>query len=141
MNALELKSFRERLLRELAEATDSVRRDRNVAEEGEGVSMSPDEADWANLSHDRAVTDSLTEARAHRLRAIEEAMERLDRGEYGLCTRCEQDIHSQRLIAMPWARFCLHCQTELELAGSVRRIQRPDSGESGYAPRSNSTAE
>ena len=122
MNAMELKDFRNRLLQELAEAAELVRKDRNDAGEGEAVSTIPDEGDMANISHNRAVTNTLTEARAHRLKAIEEALERIDRGEYGLCTRCEQDIHIKRLIAMPWAKLCLQCQAELEHAGSARRI-------------------
>jgi DnaK suppressor protein len=67
------------------------------------------------------------------LKAIEEALERIDRGEYGSCKRCEQDIHIKRLIAMPWARLCLQCQAELEHAGSTRRVYefvRFDSDES-----------
>ncbi len=122
MNAVELKDFRNRLLNELAEAAELVRRDRNDAGDGEQVSTIPDEGDMANMSHNRAVTNTLTEARAHRLKAIEEALERIDRGEYGSCKRCEQNIHIKRLIAMPWARLCLQCQTELEHAGSARRI-------------------
>jgi DnaK suppressor protein len=133
MNAGELRDFRKRLLQELAEAAELVLKDRNDAGEGEAFSTIQDEADIANMNHDRAVTNKLTEARAHRLKAIEQALERIDRGEFGSCKRCEQDIHSKRLSAMPWARLCLQCQAELEHAGSTSRASefvRFDSEES-----------
>jgi DnaK suppressor protein len=122
MNARELKQFRKHLLRELAEASELVRKDRNDAGEGDAFSTIQDEADMANISHDRAVTNTVTEARANRLRAIEQALESIDRGEYGSCKRCEQDIHIKRLIAMPWVRLCLRCQAELEHGGSTRQV-------------------
>jgi DnaK suppressor protein len=125
MNAVELKSFRKRLLQELAEAAELLQKDRNADGEGEALSTIKDEADMANMSHDRAVTDTVAEARGHRLKAIEQALERIDRGEYGSCKRCEEDIHIKRLIAMPWARLCLQCQAELERAGPTRRGYEP----------------
>jgi len=37
------------------------------------------------------------------------ALERLKKGEYGQCERCEQSISSARLRALPWARLCIRC--------------------------------
>jgi DnaK suppressor protein len=45
-----------------------------------------------------------------RLRQIEEALRRLDKGEYGICENCEEKIGPKRLRAIPWAQFCLKCQ-------------------------------
>lgn len=47
---------------------------------------------------------------ARRLRQIEEALRRLDTGEYGTCMNCEQPVGPQRLRAIPWAPLCLKCQ-------------------------------
>ena len=44
------------------------------------------------------------------LREIEDALRRLDIGEYGTCANCEEEIGPKRLRAVPWARFCLKCQ-------------------------------
>ena len=44
------------------------------------------------------------------LREIEEALRRLDIGEYGTCANCEERIGPKRLRAVPWAQLCLKCQ-------------------------------
>ena len=44
------------------------------------------------------------------LREIEEALRRLDIGEYGACANCEERIGPKRLRAVPWAQLCLKCQ-------------------------------
>jgi DnaK suppressor protein len=78
------------------------------------MSVVTDEGDMANLCHNRAIVNTLIESRADRLRSIEEAVQRIDLGQYGSCTRCEEDIQIKRLVAMPWATLCFRCQTELE---------------------------
>lgn len=47
---------------------------------------------------------------ARRLRQIEDALRRLEAGEYGTCANCEKEIGPKRLRAVPWAQFCLKCQ-------------------------------
>jgi RNA polymerase-binding transcription factor len=48
------------------------------------------------------------------LKCIEEAMKAMDRGEYGKCVRCGEDINEKRLEAVPWATMCIRCQEETE---------------------------
>jgi len=44
------------------------------------------------------------------LRAIEEAIVRLDQGVYGICMDCEEEIAAARLDAVPWTRVCINCK-------------------------------
>lgn len=44
-----------------------------------------------------------------RLREVEEALRRLDRGEYGLCIKCGEEISPARLKVRPEARLCVAC--------------------------------
>ena len=46
-------------------------------------------------------------ANARRVRA---AIDRLDRGSYGKCLECEEEIAANRLKAIPWAELCVRCQ-------------------------------
>ena len=46
------------------------------------------------------------ETRESELRA---AMQRLEQGTYGLCERCGQPIHPDRLAALPGTRLCIAC--------------------------------
>ena len=51
---------------------------------------------------------------ARELRAIQDALARLKRGEYGYCQRCGEEIPAARLEAMPQATLCVKCQEHLE---------------------------
>jgi DnaK suppressor protein len=57
---------------------------------------------------------SLVELATETLRQIHRAIERLDRGQYGWCTRCHQRIATSRLRALPFAVRCRACQTARE---------------------------
>ncbi len=45
---------------------------------------------------------------------INEAIEKLHRGVYGVCGNCEQEIESKRLKARPFVKYCIGCQEEME---------------------------
>lgn len=47
-------------------------------------------------------------------REVEDALARIRDGSYGTCLRCEEAIKPRRLEAVPWARYCVHCQEMLE---------------------------
>lgn len=55
------------------------------------------------------------------LKMVNEALERLDQGTYGHCVACDDEINPRRLEAVPWARYCLHCQERLEQQVADRR--------------------
>jgi DnaK suppressor protein len=57
---------------------------------------------------------------AQELRAIQDALARLKRGEYGYCGRCGEEISAGRLEALPHATLCIECQKRAE------RVQAPD---------------
>ncbi len=44
------------------------------------------------------------------LRKIDEAMERVDQGIYGICQKCGQQIPLGRLMAVPWTEHCVPCK-------------------------------
>ena len=41
---------------------------------------------------------------------IDEALVRIEAGEYGECVHCGELVQERRLEAVPWARHCLRCQ-------------------------------
>jgi len=75
-----------------------------------------DEIDRANFDSDRDLALSLSDSERETLLQIEEALRRIDRGDFGSCTSCSKPIGEQRLHAIPWARYCIDCQ-ELEEKG------------------------
>jgi DnaK suppressor protein len=80
-----------------------------------------DYIDYAVSSYDRDFMLSLTEMDRHRLRLVEEALLRIDRGEFGRCMQCAQEIPVKRLEVEPWARHCIRCQ-ELDERGLLEEL-------------------
>jgi RNA polymerase-binding transcription factor DksA len=54
-----------------------------------------------------------------------DAIRRIERGTYGICEMTGQPIEAERLRAIPWARYSLEGQNELEKAGLGRRYALP----------------
>jgi DnaK suppressor protein len=75
-----------------------------------------DYVDYAVNSYAREFLLSLTELDRKHLLFVEDALNRIDRGEYGYCQQCGEDINVKRLEVQPWARHCVRCQ-ELEEKG------------------------
>ena len=48
------------------------------------------------------------------LRNVRLALDRLESGSFGVCAECEEEISPKRLIAVPWAPFCLQCQEQAD---------------------------
>lgn len=44
------------------------------------------------------------------LTMVNEALDRIKDGSYGICQVCEQEVQTKRLEAVPWARHCIECQ-------------------------------
>jgi len=58
--------------------------------------------------------NSLQRAEADELRLIDEALERIGRGEYGVCIECGEHISERRLETFPYAARCVACQEAFE---------------------------
>lgn len=71
------------------------------------------EEDQAQLSHDEFISLRLNSLDYVQLRMIEAALDRIEAGDYGVCLGCEEPIPAKRLQAVPWAKYCVHCQQNL----------------------------
>jgi DnaK suppressor protein len=56
------------------------------------------------------ITDDLQEILAQ----VNAALERMDKGTYGICEHCGQPIAAERLEAFPYVALCIECQARLE---------------------------
>ena len=120
MDAKKLKDTRRRLSSEYENLIKSINRSRLAAKEIK-LENTEDEGDLATISHDRDILYNLHETDYTRLRYIEDAMKAMDRGEFGECVRCGEDISEKRLEAVPWATTCIRCQEETETAAEHTR--------------------
>ena len=69
-----------------------------------------DMADQASGNNEVHIQLKLKQTDAKILQAIEEALERLQRGTYGVCRDCGEPIAAARLNAIPWTRVCIVCK-------------------------------
>ena len=75
-----------------------------------GNSRQGDMADQADGINEVHIALKLRSTDAKIMQAIEEALERLDRGTYGTCKDCGEMISAARLRAIPWTRSCITCK-------------------------------
>lgn len=80
--------------------------------------------DQASSERDRELGLILGDREREKLHSINEALLRIDEEEYGLCEECEEEIPLGRLKAMPFARHCVRCKSDLEkLQAQTRRTE------------------
>lgn len=81
----------------------------------------PDVSDQATAEVDQNFDLRMKERGQKLLRKIDEALERMEQGTYGICERCEQEIPFQRLKARPVTTLCIECKTLQEQEERLRR--------------------
>lgn len=103
------ENYREALVRKKAEilTTGGVR---PLAATMENNSRQGDMADQADGINEVHIALKLRSTDAKIMQAIEEALERIDRGTYGVCKDCGEMISAARLHAIPWTRSCISCK-------------------------------
>jgi DnaK suppressor protein len=69
-----------------------------------------DLADQASGNNEVHIQLKLKQTDAKILQAIEEALYRMEKGTYGVCRDCGEDIAQPRLTAIPWTRVCITCK-------------------------------
>jgi DnaK suppressor protein len=107
MEQVELNKYRELLEKRRDEILASQPARTPASEPG---SKSGDWIDQSSQESDMHVRLALQQTDAKLLRAIEEALNRIDQGTYGICMDCEEEIKPLRLEAVPWTRVCINCK-------------------------------
>ena len=55
-----------------------------------------------------------------RLFLIEEALDAIANGDYGICAECGGSINEKRLLLLPFTLLCVRCQSEIERQARMR---------------------
>lgn len=71
-------------------------------------------ADMASDVYERDLLLQLASGERDLLLKIDEALKRMEEGEYGFCVECKKKIGKTRLRAIPHTSHCLNCQEEEE---------------------------
>jgi DnaK suppressor protein len=99
-----LEIMRDDLLKTVSKKREEALPDADVGDEG----------DVAARSVARDLVFELTDNEKHLLDEVEAALRRVEKGVFGLCEACGDQIKMLRLKFMPYARYCIKCQARFE---------------------------
>src|SRR5258705_13973276 len=108
-----LLELRERLLHQM----DGLAKE--SAEELAGYSLHMADSGTDNFDRDFAL--SLLSSDQDAIYEIEEALKRIEKNTYGICELTGKPIPRTRLEAIPWTRFTVQAQAQLEKEGALRQ--------------------
>ncbi len=98
---------------------------RQRAEGSEASAFGMHQADAGSDAYDRDFALSLLSQEQDALYEIEEALKRVEQGSYGVCEMSGKAIAHARLEALPFARYTVECQSQLEKQNKVSRARVP----------------
>jgi RNA polymerase-binding transcription factor DksA len=122
MKKADIKPFKELLLALRARLRGDVSAMADGALSGDSGSgssgVSNHMADMGTDTFEQDNTLLLMKNEGETLTQIEDALERIQKGDYGSCAECSGKIPKMRLKVMPYTPFCVKCQSEKE-AGQI----------------------
>ena len=78
------------------------------------IDKASDALDEVQLKEERELAIRNLDRGSNALRQIHRALSRVANGTYGICLHCEEDISPKRMVAVPWAAFCVNCQEKID---------------------------
>ncbi len=109
MDKRKVKSYRDRLLGR-RESLFSQVTEAEMSSRERDAEATQDPADMAANAYTKELLISMSANDRKLLELIDEALVRVESGEYGECVNCGEPVLEKRLDAVPWARYCLKCQ-------------------------------
>jgi DnaK suppressor protein len=101
-----LKQAKETLLDMKSQVLRGIREDLKEDREGQ-KDEGRDTYDVASEERDREINYLLSDRDRTKLNSIDQALERIDEGTYGICERCGREIGVERLRVVPYATLCI----------------------------------
>ena len=114
MNKKEKEKYKKILLKKKLEIVDVLSEFYNETKEVENSGIAMDMADKAESSYTKEFLLSLSNAEREQLLLIDEALDRIEKCNFGICQMCNVAITKKRLDAVPWAPYCIECQQKAE---------------------------
>lgn len=111
----------------ILESMQGVAKDtlRSRAEGSEASAFGMHQADAGSDAYDRDFALSLLSQEQDALYEIEEALKRMELGSYGVCEMSGKKISHARLEALPFARYTVECQAEVERQKKLQKARMP----------------
>lgn len=113
----EIKEFKDLLLAKRNEILDNVTsmEDETLRKQRSDLSNMPIHmADIGTDNFDQEFTLGLMDSERKLMKEIDDALQRIEDGTYGICEGSDKPIPKARLEAIPWARYCVEYASLLE---------------------------
>lgn len=82
------------------------------------IRTNPDHFDLAQDYLLKERNSVVSDRSKRKIARLDEALQRMKNGTYGICARCNQEISLARLKALPYAELCIECQAKKEKKGT-----------------------
>ena len=109
MKKSELNQHKKALLKKKEDLEQSISEKGTLTGES-GTDGHGDFADRSAAANEEEISIQLKQTDAKLLRAIDDALARVENGSYGICIECEEEISAARLKAVPWTKVCITCK-------------------------------
>ncbi len=86
------------------------------------IVQSNEQVETVQLADDREFAARALDRESKTLMQVDAALNRLRNGEFGDCLECEEPISAKRPAALPWASYCLQCQTMHDSSEATDRV-------------------
>ncbi len=110
LNAAELKEIKQHLIEMRDDAIARLKDKKDDMPEAEVG----DPIDTASQSLDKEILFELSDNSQMLIDQIEAALRKIDKGIYGACESCRTVLPKKRIKALPFARYCINCQSSNE---------------------------
>ncbi|MBE7158904.1 MAG: TraR/DksA C4-type zinc finger protein [Rhodospirillales bacterium] len=94
------------------------------AEGNEASAFGMHQADAGSDAYDRDFALNLLSQEQDALYEIDEAIKRIELGTYGTCEMSGKPINHERLEAIPFTRFTVECQSQIERQNKAKRVRQ-----------------
>ena len=115
LSASEVHKFRDILVQKREDLLQLVARKKEEEFVNNEESEIGDEADIATRAVEKEILFELTDSEKQTLDKVEAALRKIEKGVYARCESCQRPVGRLRLSVMPWARYCIQCQSQQEV--------------------------
>jgi DnaK suppressor protein len=105
---------REKFKKKLLKLKEELRKFIETNEDYSQSDYSTDELDQATELIEKMTGFAVSSNFHHDITEVEEALLRIENHTYGKCLNCEKEIPLKRLQVLPFTKYCVECQQEIE---------------------------
>ena len=111
MNQQDLNKFRSRLMHLREKLTNNPSEEKQSLRESTSELSSYDNhpGDIGSEQFEKEKDAALSNVREQTLMEVDHALKKIDQGTFGKCESCDKDISKERLMALPYTRYCISC--------------------------------